>query len=172
MIAKSHSNSRQFSCAVVTMSDKGAAGLREDTSGPALQRLLQEEGYLLKKYEIIPDRIEKIAETLKALVDELDINLIVTTGGTGVAPTDVTPEAMDLVIERELPGMAEAMRAHSLKITPHSVISRARVGIRKKSLIINLPGSEKGALENIEVLLPALHHALEKIQGDPGDCGS
>lgn len=168
----SSSISRQFSCAVVTMSDKGAAGLREDTSGAALQRLLKKEGYLLIKYEIVPDQKDKIAETLNCLVDELDIHLIVTTGGTGVSPTDVTPEAMDLVIEREVPGMAEAMRAYSLKITPHSVISRGRAGIRKKSLIINLPGSEKGAIENLEVLLPAIPHALEKIQGDPGDCGS
>ena len=163
--------SRPFSCAVVTMSDKGAAGLREDTSGPALRRLLQDKGYVVKKYEIVPDRKDIIAETLNTLVDEYDLNLIVTTGGTGVAPTDVTPEAMDLVIEREVPGMAEAMRASSLKVTPYSVISRGRVGIRKKSLIINLPGSEKGAIENIEVLLQALPHALAKIQGDPEDCG-
>lgn len=167
----STTDTKRFNCAVVTMSDKGAAGLREDTSGPALQTILQKEGYEVKEYRIVPDQREKIAETVNLLVDHHEINLIVTTGGTGVAPTDVTPEAMDLVFEREVPGMAEAMRASSLKVTPYSVISRGRVGIRKKSLIINLPGSEKGAIENIEVLLKALPHALAKIQGDPEDCG-
>ncbi len=163
---------KQYSCAVVTMSDKGAAGKREDTSGAALQQLLSAQGYILKEYKIVPDQEEVIVETLIDLVDNCGIDLIVTTGGTGVSPTDVTPEAMSRVLEREIPGMAEAMRAESFKKTVHSVISRGKAGIRKESLIINLPGSKKAAVENIEVLLPALPHALEKIKGEPGDCGT
>ncbi len=162
----------QFSCAVITMSDKGAAGKREDTSGAALKQILSREGYVLKEYKIIPDNEDIIAETLIDLVDNSRIDLILTTGGTGVSPTDVTPEAMVRVIEKEIPGMAEAMRAASFAKTPHSVISRGKAGIRKGSLIVNLPGSQKGAVENIEVILKALPHALEKIKGEPGDCGT
>jgi molybdopterin adenylyltransferase len=153
------------------MSDKGAAGKREDTSGAALQQILLEEGYVLKHYKIIPDNEAIIVETLIDLVDNFKIDLILTTGGTGVSPTDVTPEAMTKVLEKEIPGMAEAMRAASFSKTPHSVISRGKAGIRKESLIINLPGSKKGAIENIEVLLRAIPHALEKIKGGQGDCG-
>ena len=162
----------QFSCAVITMSDKGAAGKREDTSGAALKQLLADEGYLLSQYKIVPDNEEIITETLIDLVDNLGIDLILTTGGTGVSPSDVTPEAMSRVIEKEIPGMAEAMRAASFSKTPHSVISRGKAGIRKESLIVNLPGSKKGATENIEVILKAIPHALQKIKGDPGDCGT
>lgn len=160
-----------FNCAVVTMSDKGAVGLREDTSGVALRELLAKEGYLLKEYMIIPDSVEIIATTLIDLVDTKEIDLIVTTGGTGVAPSDLTPEAMKMVIEKEVPGMAEAMRAASFAITPYSVISRGIAGIRKETLIVNLPGSKKAALENIAVILPAIPHALQKIKGEKSDCG-
>jgi len=159
-----------ISCAVITMSDKGAAGLREDTSGEALQQLLKEEGYNLREYIIIKDDEQTIVDTLIQMVDEKCIDLIVTTGGTGVSPRDVTPEAMIRVIEKDLPGMAEAMRASSFTKTPHAVISRAKCGIRRQSLIVNLPGSKKASLENIEVILPALPHAIEKLKGDPGDC--
>ena len=162
---------QQFSFAVVTMSDKGSRGEREDTSGKLLQALLQEEGYTLLAYVIVPDDKGIIVETLLDLIDNRKVDLIVTTGGTGLAPTDVTPEAMQEVIEKDIPGMAEAMRAASLRMTPHAMLSRARVGIRGKSLILNLPGSEKAARENIEVLLPALPHALDKIQGGTSDCG-
>ena len=162
---------QQFSFAVVTMSDKGSRGEREDTSGKLLQALLQEEGYTLLAYVIVPDDKGIIVETLLDLIDNRKVDLIVTTGGTGLAPTDVTPEAMQEVIEKDIPGMAEAMRAASLRMTPHAMLSRARVGIRGKSLIVNLPGSEKAARENIEVLLPALPHALYKIQGGTSDCG-
>ena len=162
---------QQFSFAVVTMSDKGSRGEREDTSGKLLQALLQEEGYTLLAYVIVPDDKGIIVETLLDLIDNRKVDLIVTTGGTGLAPTDVTPEAMQEVIEKDIPGMAEAMRAASLRMTPHAMLSRARVGIRGKSLIVNLPGSEKAARENIEVLLPALPHALDKIQGGTSDCG-
>ena len=172
MTSKPGKQKMRFSCAVVTMSDKGAAGNREDTSGAALKRILSDEGYILNEYKIIPDNEDIITETLIDLVDNLGIDLILTTGGTGVSPTDVTPEAMSRVIEREIPGMAEAMRAASFSKTPHSVISRGKAGIRKESLIINLPGSKKGAVENIEVILSAIPHALEKIKGEPGDCGT
>jgi molybdenum cofactor synthesis domain-containing protein len=152
------------------MSDSGAQGLRQDTSGEALKALLTEHGYELCSYEIVPDQIESIVEAVLEAIEAKGADLILTTGGTGVSPTDVTPEAMDLIFEKEVPGMAEAMRAASRAITPKAVISRGRAGIRNQSLIINLPGSRKGALENIEVLLPALDHALEKIKGSTEDC--
>jgi len=163
---------KAYTCAVITMSDKGAAGKREDTSGAALQELLTQQKFVVKDYAIIPDNEGIIVETLVDLVDNKGLDLIVTTGGTGVSPTDVTPEAMEQVIDREVPGMAEAMRAASFAITPKSVISRGRAGIRKRSLIINLPGSRKAALENIQVILPAIPHAIDKIQGEDGDCGT
>ncbi len=162
----------RFCFGVLTMSDKGARGEREDTSGPFLQELLVQQGYTSKAYAIIPDQVDLIVEKLISWVDEEKIDLIVTTGGTGVAPTDVTPEAMLKVIEKDIPGMAEAMRAASLKKTPNAVLSRGMAGIRGMSLIINLPGSKKAARENIEVLLPALAHGLDKIQGGTSDCGS
>lgn len=164
-------NSR-FCFGVLTMSDKGSRGEREDTSGPFLQQLLIEQGYTSKAYAIVPDQVDLIKEKLISWVDAEKIDLIVTTGGTGVAPTDVTPEAMHEVIEKEIPGMAEAMRAESLKKTPNAVLSRGMAGIRGNSLIVNLPGSKKAARENIEVLLPSLAHALDKIQGGTSDCGS
>ncbi len=161
-----------MTCAVVTMSDKGAVGLREDTSGAALKEILKQEGFILDEYLIIRDEEDLIVETLIQLVDEKKIDLIVTTGGTGVSPRDVTPEAMIRVIDKEVPGMAEAMRAASFTKTPHAVISRSKCGIRKQSLIVNLPGSKKAALENINVILPALPHAIEKIKGGMGDCAT
>lgn len=161
----------RFTFGVLTMSDKGARGEREDTSGPYLLQTLNDLGYQQKAYAVIPDRVDGITETLISWVDEEKVDLIVTTGGTGVAPTDVTPEAMVDVIEKEIPGMAEAMRAESLKKTPNAVLSRGKAGIRGNSLIINLPGSEKAVRENIEVLLPSLAHALDKIQGGISDCG-
>lgn len=161
----------RFSFGVLTMSDKGSRGEREDTSGPYLVSLLNEQGYRQEAYEIIPDQIGVIKDTLMGWVDEKKIDLIVSTGGTGVAPTDVTPEAMEDVIEKEIPGMAEAMRAASLKKTSNAVLSRGKAGIRGRSLIVNLPGSEKAARENIAVVLPALAHALDKIQGGTSDCG-
>ena len=161
----------RFTFGVLTMSDKGSRGEREDTSGPHLLKTFNDLGYRQMAYAVIPDKAEGITETLVSWVDDKKIDLIITTGGTGVAPTDVTPEAMAGVIEKEIPGMAEAMRAESLKKTPNAVLSRGRAGIRKNSLIINLPGSEKAARENIAVLLPSLAHALDKIQGGTSDCG-
>ncbi len=156
--------------AIITLSDKGSAGEREDESGKIVREMIEDIGASAVHYEVLPDDKTRISETLTTLSDSGEIDLILTNGGTGVAPRDVTPEATLAVIDRELPGMAEAMRAESLKKTPHAMISRAVAGIRKQTLIINLPGSPKAARENLAVILPALHHTIEKIKGDPSDC--
>lgn len=163
----------QFSrtAALITVSDRGSRGEREDTSGSKLLDRLEAAGYEVLYREIIPDEVSQISRTLCLYADEKRVALIITTGGTGVSPRDVTPDATASVVDRMIPGMAEAMRAAGLQKTPHAMISRAVVGIRGATLIVNLPGSPKGALENLEVILPALSHTLEKIQGDPSDCG-
>lgn len=158
--------------AVVTVSDRGARGEREDASGKALVERLGSEGFGVLFQTVVPDDALEIAKVLREYADEKRVSLVVTTGGTGVAPRDVTPEATLAVVDRIVPGMAEAMRAASLLKTPHAMISRAVVGIRASTLIVNLPGSPRGALENLEVLLPALPHALDKIQGDPSECAT
>ncbi|HYA85862.1 MAG TPA: MogA/MoaB family molybdenum cofactor biosynthesis protein [Nitrospirota bacterium] len=158
--------------AIITMSDKGSAGEREDQSGKVIRDMITGIGFSVDHYEILPDEKELIMASLKRLSDAGNVDLILTTGGTGVAPRDVTPEATLAVINRVLPGMAEAMRAESLKKTPHAMISRAVAGIRKQTLIVNLPGSPKAVRENLAVILPALSHAVEKIKGDPTECGS
>ena len=155
---------------VLTISDKGFQGQRKDESGPLLAEILKEAGYTVEKQDIVPDNVEKIAECLTKWVDIYGLRLIVTTGGTGVSPTDVTPEAMLKVIKYQIPGMAEAMRAASLTKTPYAMISRAIAGVRGNSLIINLPGSPGGAKENLVVVLPAINHTLDKIAGDRSDC--
>ncbi len=157
--------------AIITLSDKGSAGERQDESGRLIGEMISSIGASAGHYEILPDEKALIAAALRRLSDSGSFDLIVTTGGTGVAPRDVTPEATREVIERELPGMAEAMRAESLKKTPHAMISRAVAGIRKQTLIVNLPGSPKAVRENLSVILPALPHAIEKIKGDPSECG-
>lgn len=162
--------SSPFRFAVITMSDKGSRGQREDTSGKALINLFIEHGYELCHYSVVPDQIPNIVENVLDAIENDRADLVLTTGGTGVSPTDVTPEAMDEVIEREVPGISEAMRAASIAVTPYAVVSRGRSGIRGESLVINLPGSKKAALENIEVVLPALRHTLEKIKGSIKDC--
>ncbi|HEX9019899.1 MAG TPA: MogA/MoaB family molybdenum cofactor biosynthesis protein, partial [Nitrospirota bacterium] len=129
-------------------------------------------GAVVEHYETLPDEKQLISEALRRLSDSETIDLIITTGGTGVSPRDVTPEATRAVIDRELPGMAEAMRAESLKKTPHAMISRAVAGIRRQTLIVNLPGSPRAVRENLAVILPALPHAVEKIKGDPTECGT
>lgn len=161
----------KYTFGVLTLSDKGSRGEREDTSGAYIKETLIENGYELQSYTVIPDQKKLIIETLIELIDQRNITLIVTTGGTGVSPTDLTPEAMDDVLEKEIPGMAEAMRAASLLKTPRAMLSRGRVGIRGESMIINLPGSLKAARENLEVVLPVIPHALEKILGGTSDCG-
>ncbi len=157
--------------AVITLSDKGSAGERIDESGKVIREMIADIGADVIHYEILPDDRPRIEETLARLADSGGLDLIVTTGGTGVAPRDVTPEATRGVIDRELPGMAEAMRSESMKKTPHAMISRAVAGIRKQTLILNLPGSPRAVRENLAVVLSALPHAIEKIKGDPSDCG-
>jgi molybdopterin adenylyltransferase len=157
---------------ILTISDKGSRQERVDTSGPAVTEVLKEIGAVIEKYEIVPDERDVIAQKLVEYTDNLHLDLVVTTGGTGVAPRDVTPDATRLVIEKEVPGMAEAMRMESLKKTPHAVISRAMAGIRGRTLIINLPGSPRGATENLRAILKAISHAVSKIQGDPADCAT
>lgn len=157
--------------AILTISDKGFRGEREDRSGPVLREILHKAGFFIADFEVLPDDQPLLEQRLRHLADESCLDLVVTTGGTGVSPRDVTPDATLAVIDRPVPGMAEAMRANSLAKTPHAMLSRAVAGIRGQTLIINLPGSVKGAQENMEAVLPALDHALDKIQGDPSDCG-
>lgn len=156
--------------AIITVSDRGSRGEREDRSGSLLAERLVALGLEVTYRAIVADEIPEITAALKHCADRQKVGLILTTGGTGVSPRDVTPEATTAVADRLVPGMAEAMRAASLLKTPHAMISRAVVGIRSSTLIVNLPGSPKGALENLDAILPALPHALEKIQGDPSDC--
>jgi molybdenum cofactor synthesis domain-containing protein len=156
--------------AVLTLSDKGARGERADASGPALSFWLAERGVETACTEIIPDEAEQVAEKLTVWADSNKFDLILTTGGTGVSPRDVTPDATVRVLDRLIPGFGEVMRMKSLEKTPHAMISRAVAGIRGKTLIINLPGSPKGAIENLEAVWPAIPHAIAKIQGDPADC--
>ncbi len=159
----------KYKAIVITVSDKGFRGERVDTSGPALAALLQKD-YDVRDVVIVPDEMEMIAAAIKREIDENSVDLVVTTGGTGVSKRDVTPEATRMVIDRDLPGFAEIMRSESYKITPHGIISRGICGIRNESIIINLPGSEKAAIENLGFVLRAIPHALSKIKGDPADC--
>ena len=161
-----------FRAVIITVSDRGARGEREDGSGPEIARMLEAAGLEIIGRRIIPDEKEMIHQMLLEWCDGGDADLILTTGGTGVSPRDVTPDATREVIDREIPGMAEAMRRQSAAVTPHAMISRALAGIRGRTLIINLPGSPKGARENLSVLLPALAHAIEKIKGDDSECAS
>ena len=158
--------------AVLTISDRGFRGERKDESGPLVQEILGEAGFSVVQAEILPDDQKLIERKLRQLADDSSMDLVVTTGGTGLSPQDVTPEATLAVIRQLIPGMAEAMRAVSLTQSPHAMLSRAVAGVRGRTLIINLPGSVRGARENLEAVLPALAHALDKIQGDPSDCGS
>ncbi len=152
---------------ILTLSDRSARGERADASGPALAHLIQAENWSVVKQALLPDEESAIRDILIEWADSGELDVILTTGGTGFAPRDVTPEATRAVIEREAPGLAEAMRAASLKITPHAMLSRVVTGIRKKSLIVNLPGSPKGAVENLQTILPVLPHAIQLLREDP-----
>lgn len=156
--------------AVVTVSDRSFRGQRPDTGGPLVAELLKNAGYEVVRTEIVPDEQAQIEETLKAIADSGEAELLVTTGGTGFAPRDVTPEATLAVCDRLTPGIPEAMRYASMQVTNRAMLSRAQAGIRRGTLILNLPGSPKAAKENLEAVLPALGHGLEMLSGRPADC--
>jgi molybdenum cofactor synthesis domain-containing protein len=158
-----------YSAAVITVSDKASVGAREDLSGPVVVDMLREVGFDVAYTAIVPDEREEIKRELIKCSDELDISLIVTTGGTGFAPRDITPEATLDVIERAVPGIPEAMRAESLKITDRAMLTRAQAGIRRGTLIVNLPGSPKAARENLSAVTGALLHGMEMLRAPQRD---
>jgi molybdopterin adenylyltransferase len=155
----------EIRAAVLTVSDRSARGEREDESGPVLAALLREAGASVVAREVVSDEPAPLAERLRALADRADVNLVVTTGGTGLGPRDNTPEATRAIIEREVPGISEAMRAETLKQTPTALLSRAVCGTRSGALVVNLPGSPKGVRECFAVLRPVLAHAVAQLAG-------
>jgi molybdenum cofactor synthesis domain-containing protein len=160
-----------YNVAILTVSDRGSRGERDDAGGPAVKQAIEaDERFRVVATGMVPDEIDEISATLLLWCKD-HIPLILTTGGTGMSPRDVTPEATTAVIERPAPGFAAAMRQKSLAITPYAMLSRAVSGIRGQTLIINLPGSVKAAKECLAVILPALPHALDKLAGDPSECG-
>ena len=160
-----------YTAAVITVSDKGYLGQREDTSGPNLVQILTDRGFDVTYTAIVPDDSAMIQSQLCKCADELSIALILTTGGTGFSPRDITPEATMAVVERPTPGIPEAMRAESMRITPKGCLSRSAAGIRKRSLIINLPGSKKASQENILAVIDPVHHGLEMLYSEgSADC--
>lgn len=157
-------------CIVITLSDSSYAGRREDASGPLACRLAAQAGYVVGEPMLLPDDRARLADTLRRLCDEDAAELILTTGGTGFAPSDQTPEATRDVIEREAPGIAEAMRLHSMQFTPRAMLSRAVAGIRGRTLIVNLPGSPRAVEQCLTYILPALGHGLDILRSRTGDC--
>ena len=155
----------EFTFAVLTSSDAGHKGEREDTSGDAVVEMMTAAGFRLVDRDVVPDEADQIAERLVSWCDGGDVDIVVTTGGTGLGPRDVTPQATSTVIDFEVPGIAEAMRAETMRITPMAMLSRSVVGVRKGCLIINLPGSPKGVRETLEVALKATSHGLEMLRG-------
>ncbi len=153
--------------AILTISDRSYRRERPDLSGPALAEAVQELGWSLVRQDIVPDDYDLIRQWLAEAADSGLCDLLLTSGGTGFSPRDLTPEATLAVIERQAPGLAEAMRAASLQVTPHAMLSRAVAGIRRRTLIVNLPGSPKGAFENLQVIVPVLPHAIQLLQEDP-----
>jgi len=163
---------RPFTAAVITLSDKGYAGQREDTSGPTIKAILEEKGYDVVETLLLPDGRPMLEKELCRLADQRQVNVIFTTGGTGFSERDVTPEATIAVCDRMAPGIAEAMRMYSLQITPRAMLSRQTSGIRKKTLIVNLPGSPKACKEDLGFILDSLNHGLGILRGTAGECGS
>jgi molybdenum cofactor synthesis domain-containing protein len=153
--------------AILTVSDRSARGERPDASGPALADVVTQQGWTVVKREIIADDFDLLRERLSEWADSGEVDVLLTTGGTGFAPRDVTPEATLAAADRLAPGLAEAMRAASLQVTPHAMLSRATAAIRRRTLIVNLPGSPKAAVENLQVILPVLPHAVELMSDDP-----
>ena len=156
---------------VITISDRGYRGEREDASGEVIREMVQGLDAEVAFSTVVPDEQEEIKRVLIQGADEMGLDLIVTTGGTGVSPRDVNPDATREVIEQEIPGLAEAMRMEGLKKTLYAMISRALCGVRGRTLIVNLPGSPKAVREGLKVILPVIPHTIAKIQGDPGECG-
>jgi len=163
---------KMFTVGILTISDKGAVGERQDKSGEAIHGILSGINVSIVNYTIVPDEKKAIVEKLVRWADEDKLDVVFTTGGTGLTPRDVTPEATLSVVDKIVPGFAEAMRAESLKKTPMAMLSRAVVGTRGKCLIINLPGSPRAVCECLEVILPALPHAVETLKGQAGECGT
>lgn len=162
----------EYRAAVITMSDKGSQGLREDTAGDAVVDILEQNGWTVEYRTMIPDDIEQIKAELVKCADDLRVTLVATTGGTGFSMRDVTPEATLAVVDREVRGIPEAMRAESMKITPMGMLSRAAAGLRKQTLIINLPGSRKAASECLEAVIKPIKHGVEVLLGEAGDCAA
>ena len=156
----------KYTAAVITVSDMGGRGLRQDTSGPVVRAMLEEAGFSVAYTAILPDEMEQISAELRDCADRRRIDLIVTTGGTGLSPRDVTPEATRAVLEREIPAIPVAMWMEGLKVTPRAMLSRAVAGIRGSSLLLNLPGSEKAARENLAAVIGALEHGLHMIAAE------
>lgn len=156
----------KYTAAVITVSDMGSRGLRQDTSGPAVRAMLEEAGFSVAHTVILPDEMEQISAELRDCADRRRIDLIGTTGGTGLSPRDVTPEATRAVLEREIPAIPVAMWVEGLKVTPRAMLSRAVAGIRGSSLLLNLPGSEKAARENLAAVIGALEHGLHMIAAE------
>lgn len=157
----------QLKVAILTVSDRSFRGERPDLSGTAIQKLIIEQGWEVVDVSMVPDELATIRDTLISLTDAQEMDIILTTGGTGFSPRDVTPEATLAAVDRLAPGLAEAMRAASLTVTPHAMLSRATAGMRGRVLIINLPGSPKAAVENLKVILPVLVHAVQLLREDP-----
>lgn len=160
----------EYTAAVITVSDKGSRGEREDTSGPALVKLLEKNGYTVAYTAMVPDEIGDIRRELLLCADEKELCLVLTTGGTGFSQRDVTPEATESVIEKRTPGIPEAMRAASMRITPMGCLSRETAGIRGGTLIINLPGSKKASTENFAAVVKPVRHGIEILRGVAHDC--
>ncbi len=161
---------RIFKAAILTASDKGSRGEREDLSGPAIREMIEPEGYTVTVYKIVPDDQETLENEMKRIADEGLADILFTTGGTGFSPRDVTPEATIAVSDRLVPGIPEAMRAYSMTITNKAMLSRAAAGIRKGTLIVNMPGSPKAVKESLEFILPPLRHGLEILLGEASEC--
>lgn len=155
---------------IITASDKGSRGEREDKSGVVIKEMVEAQGFKVVDYVILPDERDQLAETMKTWCDEKRVDLILTTGGTGFAKRDCTPEATLDIVEKQVPGIPEAMRYYSLQITPRAMLSRAAAGIRKDTLIINLPGSPKAVRENLESIMGSLQHGIEILIGSASEC--
>lgn len=159
-----------YSVGIITASDKGSIGERIDESGPLIQKIVEEHGYKVVARKILPDDLTLLSREMKYMADELGVHLILTTGGTGFSQRDITPEATMTVVERHVPGISEAMRLNSLKITPRAMLSRGMSGIRGKTLIVNLPGSPKAVSESLLYVIDQLHHGLQILVGDDSEC--